>query len=90
MEKIMMIIVEPVNQKTCFRDQLLSGTRESAKQIYSLIASNNNIQAKEIINKVGCSARTVRYSIKVLINLGLIKQIPNLNDCRSHYYQILL
>ena len=82
-----MITIEVVNQKLSYKDQLLLGTTESAKQIYLIIASNGNIQAKEIIDKVNYSARTVRYSLKVLINLGLVKQIPNLQDCRSHYYQ---
>lgn len=90
MEKIIMSLVEQENQKLSYKDQALFGTTESAKQIYFIIASNNNIQAKDIIKKVEYSSRTVRYSLRVLLNLGLIKQIPNLEDCRSHFYQILL
>ena len=84
-----MSTIEIVNQKLSYKDQLLLGTTESAKQIYLVIASNRSIQAKDIIEKVDYSARTVRYSLKVLINLGLVKQIPNLEDCRSYFYQII-
>ena len=79
-----------VNQKQNYEELLLHSTTESARLIYAVIQSNQNIQAKEIIQKVQYSARTVRYSLKVLINLGLIKQIPNLQDCRSHFYQTAL
>ena len=79
-----------VNQKQNYEELLLHSTTESARLIYAVIQSNQNIQAKEIIQKVHYSARTVRYSLKVLLNLGLIKQIPNLQDCRSHFYQTTL
>ena len=84
-----MSTIDIANQKLSYKDQLLMGTTESAKQIYLIISSTGNIQAKEIIEKVDYSARTVRYSLKILINLGLIRQIPNLHDCRSSFYQTI-
>lgn len=67
---------------------MLNGTTESARQIYTIISLNTDIQVKEIIGLVDYSARTVRQAIKILLNLGLIKQIPSLQDCRSHYYRL--
>ncbi len=77
-----------VNHKQTFEELLLNGATESARQIYSIISTNTDIQVKEILELVPYSARTVRQAIKILQNLGLIKQVPSLQDCRSHYYRI--
>jgi len=67
---------------------LLQSITESARQIYFLIAENDGIKTKELRLKSVYSARTIRYSIRTLINLNLIKQLPDLQDCRSHLYVI--
>lgn len=77
-----------VNQKQSFEDLVLSGTTESARVIYNIISTNNDIQVKNLIEQVPYSSRTVRQALRILLNLGLIKQIPSLVDCRSHYYRV--
>ena len=79
-----------VNQEPSYQDMILQGTTESARIIFRqiLLHEQDLITAKEILEKSSYSSRTVRYSIKILLNLRLIEQIPNLQDCRSHYYRL--
>ena len=77
-----------VSQKQSFEELVLSGTTESARVIYNIISTNSDIKVKTLIEMVPYSSRTVRQAIRILLNLGLIKQIPSLEDCRSHYYRV--
>ncbi len=43
---------------------------------------------KEVINALNLPIRTVRYSIRRLLERGLIRKVPNLRDMRSVFYHI--
>ena len=43
---------------------------------------------RQLINSLNLPTRTVRYSIRRLLERGLIKKVPNLKDMRSVYYLI--
>lgn len=76
------------NQNYSIEQLILQGTTISTRMIYEIIVLEERIQAKILFAKTPYSSRTVRTSLKVLLNLGLIKQIPNLEDMRSHFYEI--
>lgn len=43
---------------------------------------------RDLIESLNLPTRTVRYSIRRLLERGLIKKVPNLRDMRSVYYHI--
>ena len=43
---------------------------------------------KEVIQALNLPIRTVRYSIRRLLERGLIRKVPNLRDMRSVFYHI--
>lgn len=43
---------------------------------------------KELIEILNLPVRTVRYSIRRLLERGLIRKVPNLKDMRSVFYHI--
>ena len=44
---------------------------------------------KEIIGAVGYARRTVRYALRKLLNLGIVKKVPDINrDMRTYIYTL--
>jgi DNA-binding MarR family transcriptional regulator len=68
-------------------DVLTRNTRGSSRNIVMTVLENKNpLTQKELIEKSALPARTVRYALKRLIELGLIVKRNNLQDMRSIYY----
>ncbi|MCG3221658.1 MAG: winged helix-turn-helix transcriptional regulator [Candidatus Heimdallarchaeota archaeon] len=52
----------------------------------TVLEKNNPLTQKELIKRADLPARTVRYALKRLIELGIIIRRNNLQDMRSVYY----
>ena len=59
----------------------------STRDVYYLIKRKQIINSKSISRRTKYGDRTIRSAIKRLIDLRLIKRVPNLHDLRSCYYQ---
>lgn len=77
------------NQKQLYQELALQGATESVREIYGIIYENGLTSAKILIQKSTYSARTVRYALKVLLDLKLIDKIPDLEDFRKSNYLII-
>jgi predicted transcriptional regulator len=60
----------------------------SALKIFDILQVNGPLTPKAISNKTTFSSRTVRYALKILLRLGLVKKLPNLRDARQFIYRI--
>jgi DNA-binding MarR family transcriptional regulator len=52
------------------------------------LEANGPKTQKELIETLNLPVRTVRYSIRRLLERGLIRKVPNLKDMRSVFYHI--
>lgn len=59
--------------------------KKSVQEVFNTI-TDKKIKVKDIEKKTRYSPRTVRHALRTLLDLGLIIQIPDLGDLRSHYY----
>jgi len=57
----------------------------SAQEIF-LILKNGPFTPKEILLKTSLSPRTLRYALKKLLGLNLVRKFPNFEDLRQNYY----
>ena len=76
------------NQQLNYKDLALQGATESVREVYVIIQDYQPLSVQLVLSKTQYSSRTVRYALKVLLNLQIIEKIPNLNDLRTHYYKI--
>jgi DNA-binding MarR family transcriptional regulator len=60
----------------------------SAMKIFGILKDDGPLTPKAISNKTTFSSRTVRYALKILLKLGLVKKLPNLRDARQFIYKI--
>lgn len=60
----------------------------SAKFVLKILVEKRTTTLNEIINVTGLPQRTVKYALKKLRELGLIRIIPCLADARKRYYTI--
>ncbi len=61
----------------------------SAREIYLLLVTEKKgLTTKEVITRVTYASRTVRYALKQLVTMGLIRKIPYLRDMRQSKYLI--
>lgn len=70
---------------------MLSMTK-SQKTIFKLLqkAPKRGLTPKEIIGVVEYAPRTVRYVLKRLLDLDILKRVPDIqNDMRTSFYSIL-
>ena len=58
---------------------------KSVQEVFNTI-SDKRIKVKDIEKRTRYSPRTVRHALRTLLDLGLIVQIPDLGDLRSHFY----
>lgn len=58
---------------------------KSVQEVFNTM-SDKRIKVKEIEKKTRYSPRTVRHALRTLLDLGLIIQVPDLGDLRSHFY----
>ena len=61
---------------------------ESSIPLLRYLQSQGRRTQRELIEELGLPTRTVRYSIRRLLERGLIRKIPNLKDMRSVFYLI--
>lgn len=56
--------------------------------IYYIEKNKKPVCLKELIEITGYSKRSISYSIKKLLSLGILKKLPNLPDLRRYNYII--
>ncbi|MFQ6123350.1 MAG: helix-turn-helix domain-containing protein [Candidatus Heimdallarchaeota archaeon] len=62
----------------------------SAREIYQILAAEEKgLTTKEVLNRVDYASRTVRYALKRLLSVGLVRKIPYLLDMRQSKYLVL-
>ena len=61
---------------------------EKSIPLLRFLEQNGPKTQRELIDTLDLPTRTVRYSIRRLLERGLILKIPNLRDMRSVYYNI--
>ena len=61
----------------------------STRDVYYLIKRKQQIDSKGISRRTKYGDRTIRSAIKRLIDLRLVKRVPNLHDMRSCFYQAI-
>lgn len=66
---------------------ILSLTASSRVIYYSLKKKPSKVSELQRTTKY--STRTIRYALKHLQNIGLVSQIPDMNDLRSHKYKAI-
>ncbi len=64
----------------------------SAKKIYTILSAVENrssgLTTKEVLVRVNYASRTVRYALKRLVALQLIRKLPYLQDMRQSKYLV--
>ena len=58
---------------------------KSVQEVFNTI-SDKKVKVKDIEKRTRYSPRTVRHALRTLLDLGLIIQVPDLDDLRSHFY----
>ncbi|MHA1206912.1 MAG: hypothetical protein ACTSSO_05000 [Candidatus Hodarchaeales archaeon] len=61
---------------------------KSAREIYSLLTNNGALKPREITSYTSLSNRTIRYGLKILVDSGFCRRVPDLQDLRTHFYAI--
>ena len=61
----------------------------SGKKLLSILEEKGPLTQKELIEESEIPARTARYALRRLIDMGLIVKRCNLSDMRSVYYFIV-
>jgi DNA-binding MarR family transcriptional regulator len=69
-------------------ETVLAKLPRSAKEVYSIIINEGPLSSKEIVKKVSCSTRSVRYALKLLLDQEYVRKYPCLNDMRQTLYSI--
>jgi len=60
----------------------------SIQEIYYILKEKGPQTPKQISAKTSYAPRTLRYALKKLLELNLIKKSPNFEDLRQNYYKI--
>lgn len=58
------------------------------KVLKRLFSNKKPMKTGELVNELNLNLRSVRYALKVLEEMELIKRQPDFNDLRTHYYYI--
>ena len=61
---------------------------KSAREIYNLLTTNGALKPREITSHTSLSSRTIRYGLKILVDRGFCRRVPDLQDLRTHFYAI--
>lgn len=59
---------------------------ESCKKVYTVILAEGPVSSKEIVARVSCSTRSVRYALKRLLDNDYVEKRPCLADMRQTVY----
>lgn len=60
----------------------------SAQEIYKILIIEGPMTTKEVLDRVNYASRTVRYALKKLISLELVRKVPYLLDMRQSKYMV--
>ena len=84
-----------IESKTEFTDisfiehsEKLASLPKSAREIYGLLTTNGALKPREITSFTSLSNRTIRYGLKILVDSGFCRRVPDLQDLRTHFYAI--
>jgi DNA-binding MarR family transcriptional regulator len=64
---------------------MVQALNKSVQEVFNTI-SDKRVKVRDIEKRTKYSPRTVRHALRTLLDLGLITQIPDLSDLRSHFY----
>ncbi|NHJ01959.1 MAG: MarR family transcriptional regulator [Candidatus Heimdallarchaeota archaeon] len=59
---------------------------ESCKKVFNVIVEEGPLSSKEIVTRVSCSTRSVRYALKRLLDDDFVERRPCLKDMRQTLY----
>lgn len=59
---------------------------KSSKMVFEVLIEEGPLSSKEIVNKVTCSTRSVRYALKTLLENDFVERQPCLDDMRKTIY----
>ena len=59
---------------------------ESCKKVMAIILEEGSVSSKEIVARVSCSTRSVRYALKRLLDNEYVEKRPCLKDMRQTLY----
>lgn len=76
-------LVECSLSKTTLKEVRLP---ESCKKVFCVIVEDGPVSSKEIVEKVSCSTRSVRYALKRLLDNEFVEKRPCLSDMRQTLY----
>jgi DNA-binding MarR family transcriptional regulator len=68
-------------------ERLYPNMSESEKLVMLLLSSDKPKKIGDLTKETSISLRSIRYSLKKLLNKDLIISFPDFNDLRSQYYQ---
>lgn len=68
------------------KDIIIRSLTASSRVIYYSLKKKPS-KVSELQKTTKYSTRTIRYALKHLQNIGLVSQIPDMNDLRSHKYR---
>lgn len=66
----------------------LSDLPPSAKLVYKVLEYDGPLTQKQIVNESMLSARTVRYALERLENIGIVNEDIYFADARQNLYQL--
>lgn len=56
--------------------------------ILSYLSTEGKKTQRQLIREISFPTRSIRYSLRILVELKLLKKIANLSDMRSDYYGV--
>lgn len=59
---------------------------DSCKKVMAVILEEGPVSSKEIVTRVSCSTRSVRYALKRLLDHDYVEKRPCLKDMRQTLY----
>ncbi|MHA1214492.1 MAG: MarR family transcriptional regulator [Candidatus Hodarchaeales archaeon] len=59
---------------------------DSCRAVFSVIVEEGPLSSKEIVARVSCSTRSVRYALKRLLDNDFVEKHPCLQDMRQTLY----
>lgn len=68
--------------------QRMPTTSKSDMQIILCLGKSGILKPQDIALKTRISLRSVRYSLKKLVDLNMVIRVPDLEDLRSYYYKV--
>lgn len=61
---------------------------ESARTVHARLARDGPLTHKDLVQRAGIPARTVRFALGKLKRAGLVEEAPSLRDARQSYWRL--